>query len=73
MCETTNLFKINPPWVEYPGFPPYDTFWRQSGEYYLFDVWQPFWNNLSSRDKEKVLKRWPMPQVIRRYTISSKL
>ena len=60
--KTINLFKITPPWIEYPNFPPNDMFWRQSGEYYLSYVWEPFWNNLSNQEREIVLKRWPMPQ-----------
>lgn len=54
--------KIKPPWIKYPDFPPYDGFWRQSGEYWLKDVWEPFWNNLSQKEQDQYLKRWPPPK-----------
>ena len=54
--------EIKPPWIEYPDYPPYDTFWRQSGEIYLKYIWEPFWKKLSSEQQTEYLKKWPAPK-----------
>jgi len=54
--------EITPPWIKYPRFPPYDGFWRQSGELWLVYVWEPFWNELTPIEKEDYLKRWDVPE-----------
>jgi len=56
------------PWVKYPGFPPFDGFWRQTGEYWLAYVWEPYWNALSLEEKEAYLQRWDVPDVWREYS-----
>lgn len=50
-----------PPWVEYPGFPPGDPFWRQAGEPWLAYVWDPFWQALPEADRAAYLAAWPPP------------
>ena len=51
-----------PPWIVYPDFPPYDTFWRQSGECYLKYVWEPYWLKLSENEQAVYLEKWPPPK-----------
>lgn len=55
--------EIKPPWLECPEFPPYDTFWRQSGEFWLKYIWEPYWNSLSDEQKEIYLQKWQVPKV----------
>jgi hypothetical protein len=55
--------EIEPPWIKFPGYPPPDGFWRQSGEYWLHDVWAPFWKSLNAEDRESYLKKWNVPNV----------
>ena len=54
--------EIPPPWVEYPGYGPGDTFWRQTGEPFLSLVWQPYYESLGEAEKEAYLKQWNVPQ-----------
>ena len=54
---------MKPPCIKYPDYPPYDTFWRQSGEAWLAYIWQPFWQQLSEKQKTAYLKKWNVPQV----------
>ncbi len=63
------LDEVPPPWVESPGYPPADIFWRQSGQYWFAYVWEPFWNTLNVDEKEDYLKRWNVPDVWRMYSI----
>lgn len=62
-----NKTEINPPWVMYPGYPPGDTFWRQSGEAWFNFVWRPYWESLSSVEQEDYLRRWKVPDVWRSF------
>jgi GNAT superfamily N-acetyltransferase len=55
--------EIVPPWIEYPGYPPYDGFWRQPGEAWFFYVWLPYWQSLSDEEKKRYLDRWEVPPV----------
>jgi hypothetical protein len=54
-----------PPWLQYPGFPPGDAFWRQTGEAWLSRVWQPFWASLGPTERDAYLVRWHAPQAWR--------
>ncbi len=56
-----NNEQIVPPWVKYPGFPPGDPFWRQSGEIWFVYVWEPYWNSLTATQQEEYLKTWNVP------------
>lgn len=63
MNETfENLKEVEPPWVMYPGYPPYDTFWRQSGEAWYHYIWRPYWDKLSKAEQMDYLKRWCVPR-----------
>lgn len=53
--------EIPPPWVKHPAFPPGDFFWRDAGEPWLKEVWEPYWNSLSAEGREEYLKRWKVP------------
>jgi hypothetical protein len=57
-----NSSKINPPWIEYPGYPPGDTFWRQSGEAWFAYIWEPFWKQLNAQEQQDYLTQWNAPQ-----------
>jgi hypothetical protein len=57
--------EISPPWVEYPGFPPGDFFWREAGEPWLTQVWEPYWKSLSPEQLEEYLQRWNVPDAWR--------
>jgi hypothetical protein len=46
-----------------PEFPPDDMFWRQPGEIWFFYVWLPYWQSLSTEEKQKYLKLWNAPKV----------
>jgi len=54
--------EIQPPWIKYPGYGPGDGFWRQSGEAWLKDVWQPYFDSLSEELQRAYLMRWKVPQ-----------
>ena len=53
---------VQPPWIEYPGNDPWWGGWRQgySGAWFL-DIWIPFWNKLSPKEKKTYLKKYPPP------------
>lgn len=53
--------EIKPPWIEYPGYPPGDGFWRQSGEAWFAYVWEPFWNKLTDQEQRDYLNRLNAP------------
>ncbi len=59
--QSAQLEFVTPPWVEYPGYPPYDGVWRQPGEYYLHLVWHPFWDAKSAVTKKQYLQDNPPP------------
>ena len=54
---------IEPPWIKYPNYPPYDTFWRQSGQDWFAYVWEPFWRDLTQIEQANYLKQWNPPQA----------
>ena len=51
--------------AHYPGFPPGDFFWREAGEPWLTQVWEPYWKSLSAERLEEYLQRWKMPDAWR--------
>lgn len=51
----------HPPWIQYPGFPPADGFWRQSGEAWFANIWTPFWDSLSESKQKQYLSNNPPP------------
>jgi len=57
-----NETEIVPPWVKYPGYPPGDMFWRQTGEEWFCSVWKPFWYSLTITGQNKYLVRWEVPR-----------
>lgn len=59
--------EIAPPWIEYPGHPPGDIFWRQSGEIWFHDVWRPYYDSLSSEEQKNYLARWNAPSDWQKY------
>ena len=60
--ETDLPNEVPPPWVKYPGYGPGDGFWRQSGEGWLKDVWQPYFESLNEEQQRVYLMRWSVPQ-----------
>jgi hypothetical protein len=54
--------EITPPWVQYPGYGPGDTFWRQTGEVFMAVVWEPYYESLSEEEQQAYLERWKVPQ-----------
>jgi|HubBroStandDraft_4_1064222.scaffolds.fasta_scaffold789625_1 hypothetical protein len=67
MTSNSQPFEIPPPWDKYPGFAPADPFWRQSGEAWFKDVWEPFYNCLSEVDQREYLERWKVPELWRMF------
>jgi hypothetical protein len=68
--DTVNT--IEPPWVKFPGFPPGDGFWRHSGEIWFKEVWEPYWEALSSEGRERYLEQWAVPKVWRDFYFDRK-
>ena len=54
--------RIEPPWITYPGYPPGDGFWRQSGEAWFTLIWEPFWNSLDSAEQRQYLQGYVVPE-----------
>jgi len=57
--------EIEPPWIKYPGYPPADPFWRQSGELWFALVWLPHWQSLNVKQQADYLNKWKVPDVWR--------
>lgn len=50
-----------PPWIEYPGFSPYDIFWRMgAGESYLIRPFGPFMAALSKSERKQYFLRYDL-------------
>jgi hypothetical protein len=61
-CQNSSFLSQQPPWIEYLGADAIWGGWRQgSSEAWLNDIWLPFWNRLSTEDRERYLKQWPTP------------
>ena len=54
--------EVRPPWVEYPGIPSWDFFWREAGEPWRTLVWEPYYNALGAGEQAGYLQRWHVPQ-----------
>ncbi len=53
---------IEPPWIQGNGVPPWSGSWRQGrGDFWLQEIWGPFWSGLSNDEREKYLERWQPP------------
>jgi|GEM_PF-4846290 len=65
--------EISPPWVEYPGFPPGDFFWREAGEPWRTLVWEPYYNSLDAAQQAAYLERWKVPDDWRQYYFDPEL
>ncbi len=70
MRAEQNSLGVEPPWVKYPGYSPSDGFWRQSGETWFAYVWQPYWNNLCTVERQDYLERWNAPEQWRLFYFS---
>ncbi len=67
MTLQNNNQVINPPWIEFPGYPPGDTFWRQSGEIWYHYIWYPIWEKLSYQEQQDYLVQWNAPKEWRHF------
>ena len=54
--------EVRPPWVEYPGVPPGDFFWREAGEPWKTRIWEPYYNALGEPEQAAYLERWKVPE-----------
>jgi hypothetical protein len=64
--------EITPPWVMFPEVPPGDFFWREAGEPWLTEVWEPYWRSLSAVNQEEYLVRWKVPDNWRTFYFDKK-
>lgn len=49
---------IDPPWVTYNSeMSP----WELRHEYWLVEVWLPFWRKMSEQEREVYKEKWKMP------------
>jgi hypothetical protein len=46
---------------EVSGYGPGDGFWRQSGEAWIKEVWEPYYGSLSEAAQNEYLRRWNVP------------
>ena len=54
--------EVRPPWVEFPGIPPHEFFWREAGEPWRAYIWQTYYSSLSEEEQIAYLKRWQVPE-----------
>lgn len=59
--------EVHPPWILYPGFPPGDFYWRDAGQPWLTEVWEPYWKSLSPVEQQDYLSRWRVPDSWRNF------
>jgi hypothetical protein len=55
--------EIKPPWVCFPEYPPGDFFWREAGELWMCDVWEPYYQSLDEAQQVAYRERWQVPEV----------
>jgi hypothetical protein len=65
--QTYDNNSLIPPWIKYPRYGPADGFWRQSGESWLKDIWEPFFRSLTDDQQNEYLTAWNVPDEWRRY------
>ena len=54
--------EFEPPWVFAPNTEPWSGYWRQGGgEYWLLEIWLPFWGELDAKQRENYLEKWQPP------------
>ncbi len=54
--------EFEPPWVFAPNSEPWSGGWRQgNGEYWLHEIWLPFWQKLNKEERNMYLKKWQAP------------
>jgi len=62
MSDSDSRFPVKPPWIQYPGNPPYWGGWRQGiSEDWLHDIWFPFWDKLTPEEQKEYLEEYPPP------------
>ena len=54
--------EVQPPWVVYPGVGPEEFFWREAGEPWKTQIWEPYYNALNEEAQAEYLARWSVPQ-----------
>ena len=60
--EKTRSESPPPPWIKYPGKAPYWGGWRQGeSEFWLLNVWLPFWRDVTENERQAFLKKEPPP------------
>jgi hypothetical protein len=54
--------EIEPPWIFAPNSDPTVIWisWRH-GNYWLNEIWQPFWKKLNNKEKKEYFERWHPP------------
>ncbi|MFJ1267914.1 hypothetical protein ACD661_04980 [Legionella lytica] len=63
--------EIDPPWVFALDFAPWDMFWRQPGEIWIYYIWLPFWRVLDEQQKDDYLNKWNAPANWREHLMSN--
>lgn len=54
--------EVPPPWQAFPEYGPASSGWRQgNGEYWMGQVWRPFWTSLPETGRAQYLNRWSAP------------
>jgi hypothetical protein len=62
MSDSDSRFSVKPPWIQYPGNPPYWGGWRQGySEGWLLNTWFPFWDKLTPEEQKAYLEQYPPP------------
>lgn len=58
---------IEPPWVKYPEYEPFDPIFNHDLEPYFHLVWRPFFEGLSPTELESYLASYPPTQSWREW------
>ena len=65
LIATLNLNQIGdvfPPWQAFPEYDSFSGGWRQgNGEYWMLNVWLPYWEQLSTAEKQDYINKWNAP------------
>jgi hypothetical protein len=51
-----------PPWIRYPHLNSCDFFWRDAGQTWLVEVWEPFVHSLPPDRLSAYLAKYPPPE-----------